>query len=150
MAAPETPNDPSAAIPEILAFGDSIAELAPDLADASIMTIQRCIQEPWLPNQPDPQTQIDCFGFVYAGFPRKIEAVFGDDVLELAWIFTGKGEENRLRNSLYHAYGSPAFVSDTFEAFNGWRIGLRKDKPEVLIVSEELVPLIQKQYGDPE
>lgn len=42
----------------------------------------------WLPHAPTTQDQVNCFGYYYAGFPRTIEAVFGDGTLELAWILT--------------------------------------------------------------
>jgi len=48
-------------------------------------------------SDPNAQFQIDCFGVEYAGFPRKIEARFGDDRLNTVWILTGSGEEDRLR-----------------------------------------------------
>ena len=81
----------------------------------------------------------------------KIEAlavpIFGDGVLELAWILTGKEEEDRVRQALIKAYGQPELVTDTWEAFKGWQIALRKDKPEVLVLSENLAPIFKERYG---
>ena len=139
--------DPSAARPSILVFEGSVAELRPVIEAACDITEDQPIKQPWLPSEPQVQLQINCYGYEYAGYPRKIEAVFGDGHLELAWILTGKGEEDRIRKALVDAYGSPLFVSDTVEAFADWQVVLRKDKPEVLMVSKTLAPVYQVQYS---
>ena len=82
-------------------------------------------------------SQVNCFGIEYAGFPRKIEARFGDNGLELLWILTAKGEEARVAAALQAAYGEPIFESDEWSVFRNWEVSLRKDKPEVLVLSTE-------------
>ena len=67
--------------------------------------------------------------------------MFGDGILEQAWILTGKGEEDRVRKALVAEYGPPTFVNDTWEVFHDKRVMLRKDKPEVLMLSVKLAPL---------
>jgi hypothetical protein len=140
----------SAEIPAVLKFGAKLAELLPEFEKQCAFLNVEEIAEPWLETKPKTQTQINCFGFEYGGFPRKIEAVFGDGVLELAWILTGKGEEARLRKALTSAYGKPDFADERWEAFGGWRIALRKDKPEVLVLSEKLAPVYKAriEQGD--
>jgi hypothetical protein len=91
---------------------------------------------------------MNAYGFEYLGVPRKIEAVFADDKLTIVWILTGKGEEDRIRTALTESYGHPVFVSDTIEAFNNWSVALRKDKPEVLAIAPELVPMMKSFFGD--
>ena len=81
---------------------------------------------------------------------RKIEAVFGDGVLQLAWILTGKGEEDRVRSRLQTAFGEAQVVRDDYELFDDGRVALRKDKPEVLLLADELVPLYAEQFGGTE
>lgn len=135
----------SARSPDVLVFGGKLEDLAPELAEQCASTQLQEIAEPWLETNPEKQVQIDCFGFEYAGFPRKIEAVFGDGVLQLAWILTGKGEEDRVRQALIESYGRPIFVDHDWEVFENWRIMLRKDKPEVLVLSEELAPTYRKR-----
>ena len=135
----------SAKRPALLAFGESLETLNPRIEKAADFWSQDAIRPPWLPTQPKVQLQMNCFGVVFAGFPRKIEAVFGDDRLQLAWILTGKQEEDRLRRQLIRAFGKPHFVSKQWEVFDGWRVALRKDKPEVLMIADELVPEYQKQ-----
>lgn len=139
------PFDGSAARPPMLAFGGKLEALLPRMKKASEVTERQEIQQPWLPTEPAVQIQINCYGVVYAGFPRKIEAVFGDDELQLAWILTGAGEEARMRRALVEAFGEPVFVSKNWEAFDDWRVALRKDKPEVLMLAEELVPSYKEQ-----
>lgn len=145
VAVREAPYDASAARPRLLTFGESREALMPRIEAASSFWSVDEIAAPWLPTQPARQVQVNAFGVVYAGFPRKIEAVFGDDRLQLAWILTGKQEEARVRRSLVEAFGPPVFVSKTWEAFDDWRVALRKDKPEVLMLADELVPLYRPQ-----
>ena len=97
-------------------------------------------------SDPFAQLQIDCFGIEYAGFPRKFEARFGDNKLNVLWILTGKGEEDRIRQELIKHYGKPIFINDDWEIFNDWQIGLRKDKPEVLVMTKEIGMFYKKDY----
>lgn len=101
----------------------------------------------WLPTRPESQVQVNCFGYVYAGFPRKLEAVYGDGRLDVVWILTGQGEEDRVRRALVEAFGEAISVNDQWEVFSGGRVGLRKDKPEVLLLSEEAAPHYRKEIG---
>lgn len=138
---PDRMDDGSAmALPSCLPLGASIDEVAPLLDAACVATMRRDISEVWLATEPEQQVQIDAYGVTYAGVPRKAEAVFGDGRLELVWILTGRGEEDRLRRMLTAAFGDPVYVDDDIEAFDGWRVALRKDKPEVLFLSERLIP----------
>ena len=141
----EQPFAPSAARPDVLAFGETLETLLPRFRKSCPRSDRQEIAQPWLPSAPTSQVQINLYGLEYAGFPRKVEAVFGDDVLQLAWILTGAGEEARVRRALVAAFGEPVFVSKTWEAFDGFRVALRKDKPEVLMVADELVPAYRGQ-----
>jgi hypothetical protein len=77
----------------------------------------------------------------------KVEAVFGDGKLALVWILTGKPEEPRVRAALIAAYGEPITVGDDYEVFGDGSVQLRKDKPEVLFLSLELVAAWAEQNG---
>lgn len=126
--------DPQNKIPEFLEMGESIDDLRPVLEAHS-----KFIQTEELDgSDPNAQVQINCFGVDYAGFPRKIEARFGNDKLNVVWILTGKGEEDRIRQALTAQYGDPIYINDDWEIFNNWQVGLRKDKPEVLLMTREL------------
>ena len=137
----------SVARPSVLEFGAALEDVKKAMESACVLSQVQEIEKVWLPNEPERQTQINCYGHEYGGFPRKIEAVFGDGILELAWILTGKGEEDRLRKALIAEFGEPEFVSEDMEAFAGWRVALRKDKPEVLMISEKLVPAYKAHFG---
>ncbi len=102
----------------------------------------------WLLTEPEIQHQLDCYGVEYAGFPRKIEAVFGDGVLQQAWILTGSAEESRVRDALEVAFGKAIYADERWEIFDHGRVMLRKDKPEVLMLSDTLAPLYRAEYVD--
>ena len=128
-----TPDD-SNQIPAYLTMGATMDELKPLLEAHSDFTNTEKLDG----SDPNAQIQINCFGIDYLGFPRKIEARFGDNRLNVVWILTGKGEEGRIREALINQYGSPIFTNDDWEIFNNWQVGLRKDKPEVLLMEKEL------------
>ena len=121
-------------IPKFIQMGASLDELKPVLEANSDFTSTEELDG----TDPNAQLQINCFGVDYLGFPRKIEARFGDNVLNVVWILTGKGEEDRIRQALIAEYGNPIFVTDEWEIFNDWQVGLRKDKPEVLLMEKSI------------
>lgn len=133
------------ATPQVLPFGANLMDALPLLEQQCKLSYVENIKKVWLANEPEKQTQVNCYGYDYAGFTRKIEAVFGDDILQQAWILTGKGEEDRIRQMLIKRYGEPEFVNEQYEAFNGWQVALRKDKPEVLMLSKELAGIFAKR-----
>jgi hypothetical protein len=121
-------------IPVFLKMGSSVNDLKPVLeSNSDFLHIEELDG-----SDPNAQLQINCFGVDYLGFPRKIEARFGDDKLNVVWILTAKGEEDRVRKALTNQYGKPIFINDDWEIFNNWQVALRKDKPEVLLMEEEI------------
>ena len=112
-------------------------ELAPEIEQACAFTFTQDL-EPGLPTEPETQTQIDCFGYPIAGFERKIEFVFGDGQLELIWIRTGSGEEDRLRDMLTGQFGEGELLMDGMESFADRHVILRTDKPELLMASDAI------------
>ena len=133
-------------LPAVLKFGATLDELKPAF-EAHCQPMEILETKVWLLNKPKQQIQVNCFNYDYLGFPRKIEAVFGDGVLELAWILTAEEEEARVRQGLIQNHGNAIVTKDDWEVFDQGRVYLRKDKPEVLAVSEKLVPLIRQSYG---
>lgn len=121
-------------IPAFLKMGAPIDELKPLFETNSDFTNTEELDG----KDPNAQFQVNCFGVMYLGFPRKVEARFGDDKLNVVWILTGKGEENRIRKALINQYGDPIFVNGDWEIFDNWQVGLRKDKPEVLLMKKEI------------
>ncbi len=152
LTAPDAPApiyNPSAVLPDVLALGADFETLKP-LFEAScpIMNVE-AQREAWLPLGAEQQTQVNCFSFEYAGFPRKFEAVFADGVLELVWILTAKQEEGRIREALIDAFGPSENNTqqnpEKWEIYHNGQIALRKDKPEILAISQKLVPYYANQ-----
>ncbi|UCD62208.1 MAG: hypothetical protein JSV59_06505 [Flavobacteriaceae bacterium] len=135
-------HNPSARIPDFIEMGGNLDQLKPNLERESVFTTSKELDG----SDPNAQLQIDCFGVEYAGFPRKFEARFGDGKLNVLWILTGKGEEDRIRQKLINEYGAVIFKDDNWEVFNNWQVMLRKDKPEVLVLTEELAAFYKKDY----
>lgn len=121
-------------IPAFLKMGSTMNELKPLLEANSDFTNIEELDGP----DSNAQLQINCFGVEYMGFPRKVEARFGNDKLNVVWILTAKGEEDRIRKALTNQYGKPIFVNDNWEIFDNWQVGLRKDKPEILLMEEKI------------
>lgn len=121
-------------IPSFLKMGTSFEDIHQELEANSSFTVKETLDG----SDPTAQYQINCFGVNYLGFPRKVEARFGNDKLNVVWILTAKGEEDRVRQALNKQYGPPIFTDDTWEVFNNWQVALRKDKPEVLLIEQQL------------
>lgn len=121
-------------IPVFLKMGSSLNDIKPILESNSDFTNVEELDG----SDPNAQLQLNCFGIDYLGFPRKIEARFGDEKLNVVWILTAKEEENRIRKALTDQYGKPIFINDEWEVFNNWQVALRKDKPEVLLMEEKI------------
>ncbi len=124
----------SSQIPAFIKMGASFDELKPVLEANSNFTNTEKLDG----TDPNAQVQINCFGVDYLGFPRKIEARFGNNILNAVWLLTGKEEEDRIRQALISQYGDPIFVNDEWEIFNNWQVGLRKDKPEILLMEQKI------------
>lgn len=131
----------SVQIPSFMDMGGAIEKLKPLMeSNSSFIHIQELDG-----SDPNAQTQINCFGVEYAGFPRKMEARFGDGKLNMVWVLTGKQEEERIRAELVASFGEPVFSNANWEAYNNWKIMLRKDKPELLFLTEKLIPELKKR-----
>ncbi|MEM1339188.1 MAG: hypothetical protein AAF634_02610 [Bacteroidota bacterium] len=132
----------SAAIPDFIEMGGEFDRLRPLLEANSSFVYERKLDG----SDPNAQIQLDCFGVEYAGFPRKVEARFGNGKLNTVWILTGKGEEDRIRQKLQERYGAPVFTNADWEIFENWTVGLRKDKPEVLLLTPELGQFYKTEF----
>jgi hypothetical protein len=132
----------SAKLPSFLKMGGAYSEMLANLKKES-----QYIKVDTLDGKdPKAHIQINSFGVEYAGFPRKFEARFGDNKLNAMWILTAKAEENRIRKQLINAYGNPIFKNKDWEIFNNWTVGLRKDKPEVLFLTQEMGMKYKKDF----
>jgi len=129
-------------IPEFIKMGADLNELKPVFDTNSLFTNTEKLDG----SDPNAQLQINCFGVDYFGFPRKVEARFGDNKLNVVWILTAKTEEDRIRQELTKTYGNPIFVDDAWEIFDNWKVGLRKDKPEILLLTQEIGLFYKKEF----
>ncbi|MGK0413032.1 MAG: hypothetical protein ACJA1B_001234 [Polaribacter sp.] len=130
----ETKSKSSSQIPSFIKMGATFDELKPLLEAKSKFTSTEELDG----TDSNAQIQINCFGVDYLGFPRTFETRFGNNILNVVWILTGKGEEDRIRKALTNQYGKPIFVNDNWEIFNNWQVALRKDKPEVLLMEKKI------------
>ncbi|WP_445384067.1 hypothetical protein ACT6NV_08565 [Robiginitalea sp. IMCC44478] len=137
---PLMPN--SGKIPEFIEMGGSFDKMKTVLEQQSSFLYEETLDG----SDPNAQVQLNCFGIPYLGFPRKVEARFGDGVLNVVWILTGKGEEARVRAALVEQFGQPVFENEAWEIYNDWQVGLRKDKPEVLLMEKEIGQFYRKEY----
>ncbi len=134
--------DTKGEIPDFIEMGGALDDLRPILQTHSDFVVERELDG----SDPNAQLQLDCFGIEYAGFQRKVEARFGNGKLNTLWILTGKGEEDRIRTKLVARYGKPLFVNEDWEIYDNWTVGLRKDKPEVLVLTSELGQFYKKEF----
>ena len=132
----------SAEIPECIEMGGELEVLRVRLEKASTFMYEEELDG----SDPNAQLQLNAFGIEYAGFPRKIEARFGDGKLNVVWILTAKAEEDRIRQKLTAAFGPAIEVMEDWEVFANWTVLLRKDKPEVLLLTEDLGQFYKKDY----
>lgn len=132
----------------------SVLKLGSDFKDLKPIFDQSCAplevkpkNSPWFTNPSTNQFQVDCFHHNIFGFQRKIEAVFSDELLKLVWILTAKQEEDRLKEHLVRMFGPVHKTYQNWFVFDQGRIYLRKDKPEILIISDELAPAVREKYN---
>tara|TARA_R110000868_G_scaffold120773_7_gene320669 strand:+ start:4443 stop:5354 length:912 start_codon:yes stop_codon:yes gene_type:complete len=128
-------------IPAEIVFGAELEVVEASLQDRCTLLSVETIDEAWLPTAPAVQRQINCYGYEIAGYPRKLEFVFGDDRLEQMWLLFGPADIDRLREVLTARFGAAIHVDDTYEVFDDWRIALRKDKSEILMGSDALAAI---------
>lgn len=129
-------------LPPEVVFGASLAEMTATLNDVCALAIGRAMDEVWLATKPAVQFQIDCIGYEIAGYPRKLEFVFGDETLQQMWLMFDSGDIPRLREFLTANYGDAISVDDQYEIFDEGRLALRKDIPEIRMVSDEIAELL--------
>ena len=129
-------------LPPEVVFGASLAEMTATLNDVCALAIGRAMDEVWLATKPAVQFQIDCIGYEIAGYPRKLEFVFGDETLQQMWLMFDTGDIPRLREFLTANYGDAISVDDQYEIFDEGRLALRKDIPEIRMVSDEIAEIL--------
>ena len=135
-------------IPSIVNFGRSLSDHRTRIEEVCAPARIEPEDEIWLPNAPAVQIQANCYNYLFAGFERKLELVYGDDKLEVVWILTAKPEEQRIRKLLIELWGPPEIDNDVWAVFNEGRIALRKDISEVLLLSDEMLPYFEEYFSN--
>jgi len=131
-------------LPPEAVWGESAESVMAALGDKCGLMKHRSIDELWLRTAPAEQQQLDCYGYEIAGYPRKLEFVFGDDRLEQIWLMFGPADIARARDHFSGEFGAPVHVGDVLEAFEGWHVAIRKDIPEILMLSPKEVELWER------
>ena len=124
--------------PEVMEFGKSMAEIKQTLGplcDSILVRINEPIQ---LPTAQRTQSQLDCYGFEYAGKKRKAELIFADDQLDIVWILTEAEEEEFFLNGFKEKYGEPTHKTEDATFFLNDGTAVRNVPHEVLFISERL------------
>jgi len=135
-------------IPSIVKFSRSLSDHRTQLEEVCAPARIEPEDEIWLPNAPAVQIQANCYNYQFAGFERKLELVYGDDKLEVVWILTAKPEEQRIRKLLVELWGPPEIDNDVWTVFNEGKIALRKDVPEILLLSDEILPYFEEYFSN--
>ncbi len=102
------------------------------------------------PLAQESQKQIDCFGFIYAGKPRKVELVFQDDQLDLIWILLPTEEKTTVINELTRLYGKPSMVIEYGTIYLQANAAFRNTPSEVLFASKRQVEVMLKMLSHAE
>jgi len=132
--------------PRSVQYGATVAATQTALMGACATSNTRRIEPPFLPDVKDKQMQIDCEGFQFLGKPRRAEFVFQDDSLEMIWIMTSAEEEDSIVKAMTDAVGAPTRRNNKYIAFTDNRTAVRRDRPEILLYSEKLAPLVQRWF----
>ena len=134
-AAPATV--PLLGLPSGIHFGASLAQTQAAIAGACASAPVRRIDPPFLDNIKDRQVQIDCEGLVFAGQPRHVEFVIGDDRLGMIWLMVKPEEEAAVVAMLAKAYGPPKAAIAKYLIFPGHEVAWRRDRSEILYYGAE-------------
>lgn len=127
---PETP---------IFVFGSSMEETQALLKEHSDSIIVKRNEPIQVPTAQKEQSQLDVYGYQYAGKKRKVELIFADDYLDIAWILTEADEESTFIDHFKSEFGEPTHTTDEATFFIEDRVAVRNKPHEVLYISQRLV-----------
>lgn len=134
--------------PEVVRFGNGIADMESALQGLCASMRTRAIDPPFLDGVQEIQHQIDCEGFAYMGRPRRAEFVFRDGTLEMVWILVQPEEQAGVVDAMRRRYGSEGMRGNRFLAFPEHRTAWRFSPPEILFYSAELAPQIERWFSE--
>lgn len=120
-------------------FGSSMEDTQRQLQAYSDSIVVRRNEPMQLPTATKEQSQLDVYGYDYAGKKRLVELIFADDVLDIAWILTDAEEEATFIDVFADKYGEPTHVTPEATFFIDDRVAVKHQPHEVLYISERLV-----------
>ena len=133
--------------PEELAFGESVSSIKEKLTTKCTRMVEKDIIPITAPLAKESQKQIDCFGFKYAGIPRKIELVFQDDQLDIVWILFPVEERGKLISNFTSIYGEPSMAIEFGTIYLQANAAIRNHPSEVLFASDRQVKMMLKSLS---
>lgn len=136
--------------PEEFTFGESINSIKEKISDKCVSMEYKDIVPITAPLAKYSQKQIDCYGFMYAGKPRKVELVFQDDQLDIVWILVPTEERGGLISGLSSVYGEPSMTIDFGTVFLQANAAVRSDPSEVLFASDRQVKVMLERLSSSE
>lgn len=113
-------------------LGATEAELSASIA----AHCERAVVHRYSPEQAAPyreQTQIDCFGYPFAGAPRKIELLINEGALGFYWLLIEPDEREHARRMLVERFGPPACENAQDTIFAAQSVALRAEPAEILV-----------------
>jgi hypothetical protein len=87
----------------------------------------------------DDQVQINCSNLDVFGARRDVEFMFNDGPLGHVWILIRAEESSDLRRSLEEAFGPVVYETQSYAVFASGNVALRRDPPEVLVATPNLI-----------
>lgn len=123
----------------LFVFGSSMQETQALLKAHSDSIIVRRNEPIQVPTAQKEQSQLDVYGYKYAGKKRKVELIFADDVLDIAWLLTDADEETKFIEYFKSKFGEPTHNTPEVTFFINDRVAVRNQPHEVLYISQRLV-----------
>ena len=120
-------------------FGNSMEETKRRIRTLSDSMVVRTNEPIQLPTAKNNQSQIDVYGFEYKGKKRKLELIFADDRLDIAWILTEAEEEGAFIQQFKAMYGEPTHITEDATFFINDGVAVRNKPHEILFISERLI-----------
>mgnify|MGYP003149856193 CR=1 FL=1 len=134
--------------PKIFEFGTSMNEMKSRLTSLTDSVVVRNNEPIQLPTAKNEQSQLDVYGFEYAGKKRKAELIFADDALDIVWILTDVEEEQRFIEHFKSKYGEPTHSTGEATFFLDNATAVRNKPHEVLFISERLIEPYRQFLGN--
>jgi hypothetical protein len=125
--------------PELLKFGASMEDLIISLTPLCDSIVEKKNEPIQLPTVVNTQSQLDCYGFMYAGDKRKVELIFADNYMDMIWILTGSDEEENFIKEFKNHFGEPTHIKSDATFFINNGAAVRNEPHEVMFISERLL-----------